>query len=443
MAASCYCGSPQETASLKVDILSGWLGSEWIPAHPDDSLRILVTERSIVDQSVITKFDGSLALPDDYRFESCEQAESPVVFRTSELDHDGQIAHRTGAFTYRFTKGKETISVLALAAYYSDQASDWYTVCVAAVPEIFLKVWQAFANECNRLKYALEPTERVIIIGGRAHSFVPTVNWEDIILPGKLKSDILEDVSAFFSKGIAVYKRLNLKPFRKLLLAGVPGTGKTMLCSALAKWAISQNYLVIYVSSAARWQGDAYGSAFSKIQHALSVASSSAQPTLILLEELDAYLHPEEKALVLNVLDGNESSINDQGTLLVATTNYPEAIDERVLKRPGRLDRVFIIPEMRGEMDAEAMLRQYLGAMWKDEHRALVPKLVGYPGAFIREVAVYALTQVAYDDLSELSYSLLARSFDGLKDQLDARDDFLKQRSNGMDARLMLETMQN
>jgi SpoVK/Ycf46/Vps4 family AAA+-type ATPase len=260
---------------------------------------------------------------------------------------------------------------------------------------------------------------------------VPTVNWEDIILPARLKLDILEDVSSFFGKGIQVYKRLNLKPFRKLLLAGVPGTGKTMLCSALAKWAISQNYLVIYVSSATKWQGDRYGSAFSKIQHALSVASSSSQPTLILLEELDAYLHPEEKALVLNVLDGNESSINDRGTLLVATTNYPEAIDERVLKRPGRLDRVFIIPEMRAQTDAEAMLRQYLGNTWRDEHLALVPKLVGYPGAFIREVAVYALTQMAYDDLTELSYDLLERSFNGLKEQLEARDDFLKQRTNG------------
>jgi len=46
-----------------------------------------------------------------------------------------------------------------------------------------------------------------------------------------------------------------------------------------------------------------------------------------------------------------------------------------------------------------------------DDHKELIPALVGYPGAFIREVAVYALTQCAYDDLNELSYELLdARS---------------------------------
>lgn len=205
-----------------------------------------------------------------------------------------------------------------------------------------------------------------------------------------------------------------------------------MLCSALAKWAIAQGYLVIYVSSARKDPNDRYGSTFDKIEHALRVAADSAHPTMILLEELDAYLHAEEKALVLNVLDGNESLMNERGTLLVATTNYPEAIDERILKRPGRLDRIFIIPETRARNDAEQMLRQYLGVMWREDHRALVPQLVGYPGAFIREVAVHALTQCAYDDLNDLSLEMLQRSFSGLKEQLDARDDFLKHRTIGI-----------
>jgi SpoVK/Ycf46/Vps4 family AAA+-type ATPase len=279
------------------------------------------------------------------------------------------------------------------------------------------------------LANALEPENHVIIIGGRANSFVPTVNWDDVILPEKLKAEIMDDVQSFFTRGIDVYRRLNLKPFRKLLMAGVPGTGKTMICSALAKWALGQGYVVIYVSSAQKNYGDAYGSTFSKIEHALSVAAYSQYPALILLEELDAYLHAEEKAMVLNVLDGSESSINDKGTLLVSTTNYPEAIDERILKRPGRLDRIFIVPETRQHVDAEKMLRQYLGAMWKDEHAGLVPQLVGYPGAFIREVAIYALTQLAYEDLDDLSMDLLERSFKGLKDQIDARDDFLTQRT--------------
>jgi SpoVK/Ycf46/Vps4 family AAA+-type ATPase len=197
-----------------------------------------------------------------------------------------------------------------------------------------------------------------------------------------------------------------------------------MLCSALAKWAIDQGYLVIYVSSA-----DPNGGSFHKIEQAISTAAYSSCPTLVLLEEMDAYLHRKDaKALVLNVLDGAEALANEKGTLLVATTNYPEAIDERILRRPGRLDRIFIIPETREQEDAEKMLRQYLGSMWREEHRALAPKLVGYPGAFIREVAVQALTQVAYIDGTELPLEVLEESFNGLKEQIEARDNFFKAR---------------
>jgi SpoVK/Ycf46/Vps4 family AAA+-type ATPase len=298
-------------------------------------------------------------------------------------------------------------------------------ISLACLPKRFLPVWTAFAVECDRLLRAMNPEPKVMIIGGRTASFVPTTRWDEVILPARLKDDILHDVETFFTKGIDVYKRLNLKPFRKLLLAGVPGTGKTMLCSALAAWALERGYLVIYISSA-----DQMGATFGKIQQALHIASYSQYPTLILLEELDAFLHDREKALVLNVLDGSESSINDRGTLLIATTNYPEAIDERVLKRPGRLDRIFIIPETRRREDAEKMLRQYLGSMWSDEHRALVSRLVGYPGAFIREVAIYALTQVAYEDLTTLPLDVLERSFNSLKEQIDVRDDFLTRKSN-------------
>ena len=273
--------------------------------------------------------------------------------------------------------------------------------------------------------------DKVMVIGGREDAFDSEVDWEDVVLPAALKNELFDDVKGFFTKGVDVYRRMKLKPFRKLLLAGVPGTGKTMLCAALAKWGLEQHYLVIYVSSSGRWRrNDGDGASFEKIDHALNVAAKSEVPTLLIVEELDIYLRPEHKALILNVLDGSEAPLNQAGTLLIATTNYPEAIDERVLKRPGRLDRIFIIPETRAPEDAEKMLRAYLGEMWQDSHLAIVPRLIGYPGAFIREVAVYALTQVAYVGGETLSLEVLENSFKRLKEQIDSRDDFLKQRSD-------------
>lgn len=407
---------------LKRDALAYWIEETWIPSRAESDLFTLAVSESCVDDGVLERFSHEFALPDDFRYAGCTPTHCPIAVRIETQTWEGDPAVRTGAYLYHFkkTESDETVDLLVVGTNYTEQG---HVLALACLPRSFSHVWVAFAQECERLKHALEPESRVVVIGGRMASFVPTIDWDEIILAPSLKQELMEDVRSFFTKGVEVYKRLNLKPFRKLLMAGVPGTGKTMLCSAMAKWALEQNYLVIYVSSA-----DQHGAGFWKIEQALSVAARSQVPALIILEEIDAYLRPQEKALVLNVLDGAESALNDWGTLLITTTNYPEAIDERVLKRPGRLDRIFIIPETRSEEEAEQMLRRYLGGMWRDEHRAITANLVGYPGAFIREVAVYALTQVAYDDLPELSLDLLKRSFEGLKQQIETRDNFLRQK---------------
>lgn len=404
---------------LKLDIMGQWIENEWIPYRAEHDLQTLWIPDYCVHEMVLADYDRNSILPGGYTFVDTEQIISPAVTRINNYNYKGEITRRTGAFVYKFEAMDidEVMEILVMSSYFTD---DGRLVCLACVPETFMIAWAAFSKECERIFKSLSPRQEVIIIGGRTRAFVPTVEWDDIVLPNDLKTELFEDVRSFFTKGIDVYQRLKLKPFRKLLLAGVPGTGKTMLCNAIAKWAIEQQYLVIYISSA-----DQSGATFGKIQQALHVASNSSLPTLILLEELDAYLHKQEKALVLNVLDGSESVVNDYGTLLIATTNYPESIDERVLKRPGRLDRIFIIPETRTQGDAQKMLQQYLGGMWDDAHSEVAEMLVGYPGAFIREVAVYALTHVAYENMDTLPLDLLHRSFERLKDQIDARDEFV------------------
>jgi hypothetical protein len=415
------------TDFLKIDVVGKWMETEWVQAYQEKPIQILWTAEACVNDNVLKKYNAGFELDENYHYLGNRVVPCPVIPRISQESHLEGISYQSGAAVYLFRHAEtgHEVEVLVAAAFTSDDFYDNEIICLAAMPPDFTDIWRSFAKECKRINWSLNPKQQVYIIGGRESAFTPDTSWDDIILPEKLKTGILDDVSLFYNKGVHVYNRLKLKPFRKLLLAGVPGTGKTMICSALAKWAIDQKYLVIYVSSS-----DTDGPTFRKIQRALDIAARSEHPTLMILEEFDAYLHDEEKALVLNVLDGSESNINDMGTLLVATTNYPESIDERVLKRPGRLDRIFIIPEMERQEDAEKMLRNYLATMWRDEHAKVAQKLVGYPGAFIREVAIYALTQVAQDDMEELPLHMLENSFDSLREQIKLRDDFLVKRGS-------------
>lgn len=227
----------------------------------------------------------------------------------------------------------------------------------------------------------------------------------------------------FFDNGVGIYRKLKLSPFRKLLLAGVPGTGKTMLCSALARHSLTKRRVVVYVSGS-----DRDGATFEKVQRAFQAVASARYPALLIVEELDAYLYGEDKARILNILDGLESPNNPRGSLMVATSNYPEAIDDRIAKRPGRLDRIFIIPTIQNEDQAGQMLRYYLADAWRDEHGVVVARLVDQPGAFVREVALHARMLAAHEGRTDVTVVMLERSVETLLLQMRLERDFVRAR---------------
>ncbi|MEO1286943.1 MAG: ATP-binding protein [Chloroflexota bacterium] len=372
-------------------------------------------------------FTAETPLIDNFRFTHPSDADSSAVPHIYDLNH-GNLNESTGTYIYHFTDDTSPVEMVIASAYYNDDL--WNRVTLACVPQAYLPLYYAFHKACMAFAY---PDDDIMVIGGRNRTMKATVNIDDIILSNALKNSILSDVRTFFERGASVYREMGLNPFRKLLLAGVPGTGKTMMCNALAKWALDQGYRVIYVSSAQRGMGEEDGAQFWKVESALQSASYADRPALIILilEEMDAYPKAGDKAIILNVLDGAEGAQNPHGTLLIATTNYPEAIDERVIKRPGRLDRIYIVPPIEDDAQATAMLERYLKHLWQDDHAKLASKLVGYPGAFAREVVVFAVTQMIANNSTTLSYDELLTSYEMLQAQLQERDAFITaQKSN-------------
>lgn len=361
-------------------------------------------------------------------YRGMEKLECPVIVPISDYGSRGKrmvLTATSGAYAFKFdndTKKGDSFEVIYASSYFDDDVQD--LTAIALVPVGKLETWAAFEFACAR---AVRPRIRrrrdVYIIGGTDAFFDPTVDWSDVILPQDLKTQLMDDVEAFFNEGVSIYRQLKLAPFRKLLLAGVPGTGKTMLCAAMAKHAIEKKRIVVYVSGS-----DRDGATFEKIQRAFQAVAAARYPTLLIVEELDAYLRGDDKARILNVLDGVESPNNPQGSLLLATTNYPEAIDERIAKRPGRLDRIFVIPTIQDEEQAEKMLRHYMSDHWKDEHLDILPRLIDQPGAFVREVALQARMLAAHERLTEIDVDMLHQSVDSLLYQMRADKDFLIQR---------------
>ncbi|NOK85763.1 MAG: hypothetical protein GFH27_549367n78 [Chloroflexi bacterium AL-W] len=407
-----------------------WAQEEWQKRQPDKASVTIWASTDCSNQIAQEQVKPGRKLRGKARYEGFELLDCPHI---TTINDYGLRSNRvvlmasSGAFAFKFhTADGETFEVIYTCTYLGEDVQE--LTAMALVPEGKLAIWAAFEEQCSRaVRPRIKRRRDVYIIGGMDAYFDPSVDWKDVILQEDLKKQISDDVDSFFSEGVGIYKDLKLAPFRKLLLAGVPGTGKTMLCAALAKRALDEKRLVVYVSGS-----DRDGASFDKIQRAFHAVASAKFPTLLIVEEFDAYLRGDDKARILNVLDGVESPNNPKGSMLLATTNYPEAIDERLVKRPGRLDRIYIIPPIQDEDQAQAMLKHYMGENWHDDYQVIVPDLVHQPGAFVREVALQARMLAAHNGQRQVTLDLLEQSVASLLDQMKAEGDFLLQRrSNG------------
>jgi len=404
---------------LKSEELVAWATEEWQKRWPDQPYHTVWAATQCAHALALKRLKPGRKLRGKARYAGYQPLWCPYSIPVNEFSsftRRSTLTEGIGAYIFNFTLGGETVPVLYVAAYFMEDRCDHESEAIALVPVNALDAWADFEKQCLIAAYRMaHHSKKVYIIGGSEKSFTPSVKWDDIILPAGLKQELRTELETFFSEGVDIYKQVNLPPFRKLLFVGPPGTGKSMLCAALAKVALEMKCIVIYVSSA-----DEDGTRFDKIQRALRRVAHSAQPTLLIIEELDAYLKDEDKAQILNVLDGFEVPNNPRGALLIATTNYPEKIDERIAKRPGRVDRIIHLPTIQDEDQARQMLKHYMGIQWVDEHAALAEKLVGQTGAFVREIVLYARMMAVNLRETRVSLDLLIHSFKALTQQVES-----------------------
>ncbi|NLX08860.1 MAG: ATP-binding protein [Chloroflexi bacterium] len=412
---------------MRYEQLALWASSEWQKRQGERAYQLLWASESCGNQIAQTRIKPRRRLKGRAQYLGVEQIACDEVISISEYVMPGRnpvLGESVGAYLFHFDHPGGAFDVLHVSSYYRDDDSN--IVSIALVPPEHLDAWVNFESLCNEA--VRRPTRRqdVYIIGGTNAYFKPTVEWDEVILPSEIKEDLRSDMEAFFKDGVPIYQELNLAPFRKLLLVGPPGTGKTMLCAAMAKLALRKKRVVVYVSGA-----DDDGASFHKIHHALNVVANAGYPVLLIVEEIDVYLRKDDKARILNVLDGLESPNNPRGALLLATTNYPEVIDERIAKRPGRMDRIVIIPPIQDEELARQMLQHYMGPQWREEHQSMVPLLVGQTGAFVREIALHARMLAAHKQQRVVNLATLQQSIDSLSSQISTGDDLLPRRRLG------------
>jgi AAA+ superfamily predicted ATPase len=154
-------------------------------------------------------------------------------------------------------------------------------------------------------------------------------------LPTKEIKSIISDLETFWNSK-EKYDKLKIIYKRGILLWGDPGCGKSGIINICCNYIIEQKQgIVINIKN------DDVVDCFIKYISIFRNIEPN-RPLIVLLEDIDSIVGDDRwtTSQVLNILDGVKQINN---VVYIATTNYPERLEDRIQNRPSRFDRKYKI----------------------------------------------------------------------------------------------------
>lgn len=159
---------------------------------------------------------------------------------------------------------------------------------------------------------------------------VQKATWDDVILDERMKKTLQDLVRKFFdSKNI--YEEAGVPWKRGVIFHGPAGNGKTISLKAIMHdLSVRKDPIPTLYVKEARYTYN--------IEQVFNLARQLA-PCLLVFEDIDTIVTAETRSYFLNEVDGLEQ--ND-GIMMIASTNHLDMLDPGLSHRPSRFDRKYL-----------------------------------------------------------------------------------------------------
>ena len=241
------------------------------------------------------------------------------------------------------------------------------------------------------------------------------VTFKDVAGNESAKQDLTEIVD--FLKSPKKYEKLGAKIPRGVLLAGDPGTGKTLMARAVA----GEADVPFFSISGSEFAEMFVGVGASRVRDLFSKAKKNA-PSIIFIDEIDAVAHKrdarggagrEDEQTLNQILVEMDGFDNDSGVIVMAATNRVDMLDKALL-RPGRFDRHVnvTLPERKDRL--EILKVHFKGKPVEEDVdlEALAKKTAGSSGADLANIANEAAITAAREGHKAISNKDVTEAFE-------------------------------
>ena len=286
--------------------------------------------RTACKKSFKAKLDPNTKNFKPYKLESIKNDILPnmiLQFGFSAKEKGIQIRSEAGMFALRFTDDSVLLFAQRVVGMGRNQSIETYALATKQTLNKYYSYLNRQAKINSKPKVGLfRISTKTTPLGEVKLNYSPLklkLNGKQVYHQNKRLVE--QDVQQFFDN-IELYTRFNQPGSRRLLLVGEPGGGKTSAANEIATKYADKMCVVIATDLKA------------VMMHTYNISKAN-MPTLIILEDAESTI-PWGNSDVLNYLDGVNQPRTEQGCYMILTTNFPQRIEPRVLKRPGRIDKI-------------------------------------------------------------------------------------------------------